>query len=150
QKENRLDLRVALKTGAGQDREAIARDPRPFDQPHPLTLAEIVGTLARLTEKWLITLSLRLEEGGGFVISGGQMPFLRYRPNRGPEILAPDFSDSMQKLADDLGLRVDLVPAPGGPQMTAEIAEAISATGPSPQEEDGLAEELDHNDSPDL
>lgn len=84
------------------------------------------------------------------MISGAQMPFLRYRPNKGAEILAPDFSDRMQKLADELGLRVDPVPAPGGPQMTAEIAEGISAVGPSPQEEDVPAEELYHTDSPDL
>jgi len=132
------------------DGKDVARDTHALDEPRPLTLVEIVGTLARLTEKWLITLSLRLEEGGGFVISGGQMPFLRYRPNRGAEILAPDFSDHMQKLADDLRLRVVPVPASGGPQMIDEIAEGISAVGPSPQEEDGRAEELYHTDSPDL
>jgi hypothetical protein len=56
----------------------------------------------------------------------------------------------MQKLADDLRLRVVPVPASGGPQMIDEIAEGISAVGPSPQEEDGRAEELYHTDSPDL
>lgn len=146
---NRIDQVGPVRSGRAvePDGKDVARDTRALDEPRPLTLVEIVGTLARLTEKWLITLSLRLEEGGGFVISGAQMPFLRYRPNRGAEILAPDFSHRMQNLADELGLRVVPAPASGGPQMTAEI---ISTGGPSFHEEDRPMEDLEQKAGPDL
>jgi hypothetical protein len=113
-------------------------------------LAEIVGTLARLTVQLRITLSLQFEDGGGFVISGGQMPFLRYRPNRGAEILATDYSDRMQKLACDLGLRADPVPAPSKPQPLEEAAEIMSTDDLSCEEEDRPMEDPEDTDGPNL
>lgn len=106
--------------------------------------------MARLTEQWRITLSLRFEADGAFVISGSQMSLLRYRPDRGAEILATDYFHRMQKLAGDLGLRVDPVPAPSKPQPLKEAAESISSDDPSYEEEDRPMDDPEDTAGPDL
>lgn len=138
------------ESAAGADGEDAARDSWATNHPHPLTLAEIIGTLARLTVQWRITLSLRFEDDGGFVISGGQMPFLRYRPNQGVELLAHDYPGLMHQLVDDLRLRLD--PTPAGPlaPATAGMVETMPADGSRREHEDRPVEELDQADGPDL
>lgn len=78
------------------------------------------------------------------------MAFLRYRPDRGAEILATDYFDRMQKLAGDLGLRVDPVPAPSKQQPLEEVAERNSTDEPSSEEEDRPVEALEDTAGPDI
>lgn len=134
----------------GADGDDAARDPWAADHPHPLTLAEIIGTLARLTIQWRITLSLRFEDDGGFLISGGQMPFLRYRSNRSVELLAHDYPGQMRELAVALGLSLGPVPAPARAQPNADDVDDITGNGSSLEEIEHHIDEIDRMAGPDM
>ena len=78
------------------------------------------------------------------------MAFLRYRPDRGAEILATDYFDRLKKLAGDLGLRVDPVSAPSIPPPLHETAENISTEDLSCEDEDRRKEDPEDTFGPDL
>lgn len=103
-----------------------------------------------MTKEWRITLSLRFEDDGGFVISGGQMPFLRYRTNRGVELMAHDYPGPMHQLVGALRLRLDPTRVRPLAPVTAGMVETMPADGSLHEYEDRPVEELDQTDGPDL
>lgn len=135
---DRIDQVGAVRSGRadGADGNHVARDPLALDGPYPLTMVETVGILSRLTQDWGVALSLRFEEGGGFLVSAGPVPLMRNRPNARAEILACEYPGRMHQLADALGLRVD--PAAGLEEQQTIVAadDNISPDGPAQEEED--------------
>ncbi|OSQ58974.1 hypothetical protein MCRY_13835 [Marivita cryptomonadis] len=111
-------------------------------------MVETVGVLARLTLAWGVTLSLRVEGRGGFLVSAGPVPLMRSRPNARAEILASGYPGRMHELADALGLRVDPAARLDGQQAIAGTDENISTDRPAMEGENQPTEPHDDVDSP--
>jgi hypothetical protein len=111
-------------------------------------LVETVAVLSRLTQDWGVTLSLRFEEGGGFLVSAGPVPLMRSRPNARAEILASEYPGRMRELADALGLRVDPAAGLDGQQTIAGTDENTFLDGPAKEGEGRAPEACDDADGP--
>ena len=111
-------------------------------------MVETVGVLARLTQDWDVSLSLRFEEGGGYLVSAGPVPLVRYRPNGRAEILASEYPGRVRELADALGLSVDPASRLDGQPATVRTDENTSPDGPSKEEKALPTEAHDDADGP--
>ena len=111
-------------------------------------MVETVCVLSRLTQDWGVALSLRFEEGGGFLVSAGPVPLMRNRPNARAEILASEYPGRMHELADALGLNADPAAGLDGQQATAGTDDNISMDGPAMEGEDQPTEPHDDVNGP--